>query len=110
MPVFNPLNQMWLNGIMDQARTRGINVLLQGVCGNATISFGGLIGLSDLVKSRRWLTLLRQVIQRQLRKRGYTSWRGAGYVALGPVLPLALRRLRWPAGQQLRLRLQSSSS
>jgi asparagine synthase (glutamine-hydrolysing) len=94
MPVFNPLNQMWLNAIMDQARSRGINVLLQGVCGNATISFGGLIGLSDLVKSGRWLTLLKQVVE--LRRGGYTSWRGAGYVALGPILPLALRRFVGP--------------
>ena len=93
-PVFNPTNQLWINTILNQAKSRGISVLLQGVCGNATISFGGLIGLADMVKSGEWLSVWRQV--RELRRNGHASWRGAGYLALAPVLPLALRRFIGP--------------
>ena len=73
-PVFNPLNQMWLNAIFDDAQSRGIQVLLQGICGNATMSFGGLIGLSDLLRTGRLFTLVRQI--RELRAKGHTSWPG----------------------------------
>ena len=93
-PVFNPMNQMWFNAIFDDARSRGINVLLQGVCGNATVSFGGLIGLSDLLRAGRWPTLFRQI--RDLRAKGHTSWRGGAYWAVGSSLPLMLRRLLNP--------------
>lgn len=89
-PVFNPTNQMWINSILDEARNRNINVVLQGACGNATVSFGGLIGLSDLLRSGRWIKLLRQV--RALRAKGHTSWRGAAYWAAGYALPLAVRK------------------
>jgi asparagine synthase (glutamine-hydrolysing) len=97
-PVFNPMNQMWLNTILDRARSKGITVMLQGVCGNATLSFGGLIGLSDLAQGGRWLTLVKQI--HQLRSKGHTSWRGGAYWALGPVLPLALRRFIGPQASQ----------
>jgi asparagine synthase (glutamine-hydrolysing) len=90
-PVFNPTNQMWVDAILDGVRTRGMDVLLQGVCGNATISFGGLIGLSELLRSGRWLTLVRQV--RELRANGHTSWRAAASWAAGGVLPKWMRRL-----------------
>ncbi len=94
VPVFNPMNQMWLNGIFDDARARGISVILQGICGNATLSFGGLIGLSDLLRSGRWLTLVRQI--RDLRAKGHSSWRGGAYWAIGSSLPMVLRRLLSP--------------
>ena len=93
-PVFNPMNQMWLNTMFDDARSRGINVLLQGTCGNATLSFGGLIGLSDLLRSGRWITLVKQI--RDLRAKGHTSWRGGAYWAIGSSLPMMLRRLLSP--------------
>jgi asparagine synthase (glutamine-hydrolysing) len=93
-PVFNPMNQMWFNAILDKARSRGINVMLQGACGNATISFGGLIGLSELFRSRRWLTLARQVFS--LRARGHTSWRGAAYWATSYAIPSWMRRFLDP--------------
>jgi asparagine synthase (glutamine-hydrolysing) len=89
-PVFNPMNQMWINAILDEARNRNINVVLQGACGNGTISFGGLIGLSDLLRSGRWISLLAQV--RTLRAKGHTSWRGAANWAAGSFLPLSLRK------------------
>ena len=93
-PTFNPTNQLWVDAILDGVRSRGLGVLLQGVSGNATISFGGLIGLSDLFRRGRWFTLLRQT--RELRAGGHTSWRGAAAWATGPVTPQWMRRLFHP--------------
>jgi asparagine synthase (glutamine-hydrolysing) len=89
-PVFNPTNHLWFKAIMDQSRERGITAILQGACGNATISFGGMIALSDLFIHGHWFKLAR--LARTLRKRGYASWRGAASFALGSVMPGSLRR------------------
>ena len=87
-PVFNPTNQMWVDAILRAASRQGSRVLLQGVCGNATISFGGLVGLADLFRSGRWVTLGRQI--RLLRAKGHTSWRGGASWAMGGLgAPLA---------------------
>ena len=93
-PTFNPTNMLWIDAILDGMRSRGLGVLLQGAGGNNTISFGGLIGLSDLLRSGHWIKLLRQT--RQLRARGYTSWRGAASWATGWLVPQWLRRLYHP--------------
>jgi asparagine synthase (glutamine-hydrolysing) len=68
--------------------------LLQGVCGNATISFGGLVGLADLFRGGRWITLARQI--RELRSKGHTSWRGGASWAMGGLAPQWLRGLMHP--------------
>jgi asparagine synthase (glutamine-hydrolysing) len=93
-PVFNPLNEMWFRAIVELARQHGITVLLQGACGNATISAGGLVGLSDLLRSGRWLALAQLVYS--LRKRGHVSLHGAASWATGPILPEWLRRRLGP--------------
>ncbi len=90
-PVFNVINQTWLEAILDESKARGIRVLLEGGGGNASISFGGLVGLSDLFRAGRWFMLAKQV--RQLRANGHTSWRGAASWAVGPVTPSWLRQL-----------------
>jgi asparagine synthase (glutamine-hydrolysing) len=69
-------------------------VLLQGAGGNATISFGGLIGLSDLFRRGQWIKLFR--LTRELRAGGHTSWRGAASWATGWLVPSSLRRLYHP--------------
>jgi asparagine synthase (glutamine-hydrolysing) len=93
-PTFNPTNMLWIDAILDGMRSRGLGVLLQGAGGNNTISFGGLIGLSDLLRSGHWIKLLRQT--RELRASGYTSWRGAASWATGWLVPQWLRRLYHP--------------
>ncbi len=93
-PALNPTNQLWVYAILNGMRERGLDVLLQGVSGNATISFAGLVGLSELFLHGRWFKLLRLV--HTMRSRGYTSWRGAAGWATGPVTPLWLRRLYQP--------------
>ena len=93
-PTFNPTNQLWIDAIFDTARSRGLQVMLQGAGGNATISFGGLIGLSELFRSGDWFRLLR--LTRELRAGGHTSWRGAASWATGWMVPAWLRRLYHP--------------
>jgi asparagine synthase (glutamine-hydrolysing) len=93
-PTFNPTNQLWIDAIFDTARSRGLSVMLQGAGGNATISFGGLVGLSELFRSGHWFRLLR--LTRELRAGGHTSWRGAASWATGWIVPTWLRRLYHP--------------
>ena len=89
-PVFNPTNHMWINAILDQCRERGLSVLLNGTCGNATLSSNGLIGLYELFSSGHWLTLIKMIYL--LRQRSYTGLRRASSVATGPAIPKWLRR------------------
>jgi asparagine synthase (glutamine-hydrolysing) len=83
-----------MNAIRDAMQGRGLNVLLQGAGGNATISFGGLVGLSDLFRGGQWIKLFR--LTRELRAGGHTSWRGAASWATGWIVPPWLRRLYHP--------------
>ena len=41
MPVRNALNFHWAHGILEQAKTRGISVMLGGDLGNASLSYSG---------------------------------------------------------------------
>jgi asparagine synthase (glutamine-hydrolysing) len=93
-PTFNPTNMLWVDAIFDNMRSRGLTVLLQGTGGNATISFGGLIGLSELFRSGHWLKLFRLI--REMRAGGHTSWRGAASWATGGLIPQRLRSLYHP--------------
>lgn len=93
-PTFNPTNLLWLDAILDETRSRGLRVLLHGAGGNSTISFGGLIGLSELFRRGRWIRLF--LVTRELRTGGFTSWRGAASWASGGLVPPWLRRLYHP--------------
>jgi asparagine synthase (glutamine-hydrolysing) len=93
-PTFNPTNLLWVHAILDGLRRRGLDVLLQGTGGNATISFGGLIGLSELFRRGQWVRLVR--LTHELRAGGYTSWRGAASWATGWIVPPWMRRLYHP--------------
>lgn len=93
-PTFNPTNLLWVIAILDGLRSRGLDVLLQGAGGNATISFGGLIGLSELFRRGHWIRLVR--LTHELRAGGYTSWRGAASWATGWIVPQWMRRLYHP--------------
>jgi asparagine synthase (glutamine-hydrolysing) len=93
-PTFNPTNMLWIEAILEEMRSRGLGVMLHGATGNATISFGGLIGLSDLLRRGHWWRLFQ--LTRELRSGGYTSWRGAASWASGGIIPQWLRRLYHP--------------
>jgi asparagine synthase (glutamine-hydrolysing) len=93
-PTFNPTNMLWVDATLDAMRSRGLHVLLSATGGNATTSFGGLIGLSELFRSGHWFKLFR--LTRELRASGHTSWRGAAGWATGSMIPQWLRRLYHP--------------
>ncbi len=93
-PTFNPTNMLWIDATLDGMRSRGLSVLLSATGGNATTSFGGLIGLSELFRSGHWFKLFR--LTRELRAGGHTSWRGAAGWVTGSIVPQWLRRLYHP--------------
>lgn len=70
-PVWAPINHIWADAISDDARRRGLGVLLNGQAGNMTISYDGNGWLVDLCRQRRWGEAIRQL--RALAGRG-ASW------------------------------------
>jgi asparagine synthase (glutamine-hydrolysing) len=88
-PVFNPTNCVWLDSILDEARSRGISVVLTGRSGNGTISYDGFLSLSDFFRSGQWLKLARATLA--LRRNGFTSLRKVGGITVLPLLPVALQ-------------------
>ena len=50
-PCFGPSNEVWSNAIMAQAREQGITLLLNGQCGNSTLSYEGIPALSAWFRS-----------------------------------------------------------
>ncbi|MGZ8312222.1 MAG: asparagine synthase-related protein, partial [Allosphingosinicella sp.] len=57
-PDLNLPNLAWTNGINDAAQAAGIEVMLVGTTGNATISYGGFEVLGELLARRRWASFL----------------------------------------------------
>jgi asparagine synthase (glutamine-hydrolysing) len=87
-PMLNLCNSVWMHALNDEARTRGIRVVLTGQMGNMTISYDGLTLLPHLVGQGRWLHWLREgsalVRNRQQRVRNVMAQ------SFGPYMPLAL--------------------
>jgi asparagine synthase (glutamine-hydrolysing) len=88
-PCFGPSNEVWLNAIFDRARASGITVLLNGNCGNSTISYDGMHAFSAWFRSGEWATLAR--VARQLVNTGHSSMRSIVRNAVWPSLPFWLR-------------------
>jgi asparagine synthase (glutamine-hydrolysing) len=88
-PVSAPLNQVWLDLILDDARDRGINVMLTGMQGNRTISYSGNDVIGRLFHSGRWVKSLRMAYV--LRRNGMSSGRDAASQTLFSLLPWRLR-------------------
>ena len=83
-PVLNLCNLTWSDAINDEARARGLRVLLTGQMGNMTISYDGMTLLSDLVRRGRWLQWLREatgvVRHRHRRVRGMLAQSFGQYI------------------------------
>jgi asparagine synthase (glutamine-hydrolysing) len=88
-PCFGPSNEVWLNAIFDQAKSLGITALLNGNCGNSTISYNGMHAFSAWFRSGQWGTLLR--VARQLVDKVESSRRLVVRNAIWPSLPFWLR-------------------
>jgi asparagine synthase (glutamine-hydrolysing) len=86
-PVLNLCNSVWSNAIMDEAKARGLNVLLTGQMGNMSFSYTGLELLPELLATGRWLKLASLVVG--LRRHGIRLESAAAHT-FGPFLPAAL--------------------
>ncbi len=93
-PCFGPSNEVWSNAIMDQARQSGVTLLLNGNCGNSTMSYEGIPALSHWFRSGSWGTLVR--IAWQMRAARSASVRLMVRNAVWPSLPFWLRRVTDP--------------
>jgi asparagine synthase (glutamine-hydrolysing) len=60
-PIFGAANSFWLFHILDRARAQGIDTLLTGQMGNATLSWSGAGGLASLARTGSWATLFTQI-------------------------------------------------
>jgi asparagine synthase (glutamine-hydrolysing) len=93
-PCFGPSNEVWSNAIMTQAHQTGMTLLLNGHCGNSTLSYEGIPALSKWFRSGSWGTLAR--IAWQIRAARSASVRLMVRHAVWPSLPFWLRRLTDP--------------
>ena len=93
-PCFGPSNEVWSNAILDRARASGISVLLNGNCGNSTLSYDGMSAFSAWFRSGQWGTLAR--VAGQFSRTRTTSLRSIVRHALWPSLPFWLRSITDP--------------
>jgi asparagine synthase (glutamine-hydrolysing) len=93
-PCFGPSNEVWLNAIMGRARESGITLLLNGNCGNSTLSYYGMEAFSAWFRSGQWGTLAR--VARQLIRARNASVRSIVRNAVWPSLPFWLRSITDP--------------
>jgi asparagine synthase (glutamine-hydrolysing) len=95
-PLLNACNHQWGSAINDDAKRRGLKVLLTGAMGNMTISYRGWEILPELMARREW-RLLHRAWQLATGP-GAMSWKGAALTTLGPWAP----RWLWKATARLR--------
>ena len=88
-PCFGPSNEVWVNAIFDRARSLGITVVLNGNCGNSTLSYDGMHAFSSWFRRGEWGTLTR--VAWQLIHAGHSSARSIVRNAVWPSLPFWLR-------------------
>jgi asparagine synthase (glutamine-hydrolysing) len=93
-PCFGPSNEVWSNAILDRARASGITVLLNGNCGNSTLSYEGMPAFSAWFRSGHWGTLTR--VAWQFTRTRNTSMRSIVRNAVWPSLPFWLRSVTDP--------------
>ena len=86
-PLGLPCNQVWWSAIHQQARHRGLSVMLTGESGNLTLSAGSLAVLARYLGEGRWLRWWREA--RQIRGPGIT-WRGVLASSVAPWIPRPL--------------------
>ncbi len=86
-PVLNLCNLTWSEAIADDAKARGITVMLTGQLGNPTISHDGMPHLPVLLARGRLIALFR--LLHGLRGDGM-RWRGGMAAAAGGFLPARL--------------------
>lgn len=94
-PVPSVVNMLWLSAILDQARQRGLGVLLEGTGGNGTFSYNSWSILGRFFRRGRWLKLAQTSLA--LRRRGDLSIKSSVRLSAGGLIPRWLTRKRVPA-------------
>jgi asparagine synthase (glutamine-hydrolysing) len=95
-PSLNVVNLLWIRAILDQARQRGIGVMLEGASGNGTISLETWSIFAYFFRRLRWIELLKTT--RSLRAHGDISFKAAARLSLTGLLPAWCNRKLIPAG------------
>jgi asparagine synthase (glutamine-hydrolysing) len=83
------VNQIWIGMILDRAAAAGINVMLTGAQGNATMSYSGGQVIGQCFRSGHWLKAFRHAFR--MRRNGMSSGREAVSQTIFSVLPWFLR-------------------
>jgi asparagine synthase (glutamine-hydrolysing) len=106
-PALNLCNMVWMNAINDDAKERGLSVMLTGQVGNMSLTYGGIEWLPELLLSGRLLRLWQ--VGAALVGSGSLGWRGFLTAAIGPFLPASLwERINRLAGRSHDLREYSA--
>lgn len=100
-PIQNGVHFLWMDAIIQQARSRGIGVLLQGAHGNTTFSYGGTLALGDMFRNGRWAKLARHMLA--FRQKGLIGIKGSLMLASNSSIPLWLRRRVLPSARSFNL-------
>jgi asparagine synthase (glutamine-hydrolysing) len=88
-PIGHPCNFVWWAKANDEAKARGLRVMLTGEAGNLTMSAGGLATLAQFVRAGRFATWFREA--RMVAGNGPT-WRGVLATSFGPWMPHTIWR------------------
>ena len=84
-PMLNPWIDDLRHEINRQARERGLTIMLTGVTGNISLTYGGLEVLPEPIAQRRPGAWLRQA--RLTVRAGTMRWRGLLFYSFGPWMP-----------------------
>jgi asparagine synthase (glutamine-hydrolysing) len=84
-PLVNLCNMGWINAINDEARSRGLTVMMTGLRGNLAFSHHGMDALPALLRQGRLLRLAREISG--LRRHGGVSLTSGVSAALRPFIP-----------------------
>lgn len=95
-PLLNRCNMGWVAAILDEAKRRGVRVLLTGEIGNMTLSHGGSDYLPQLLAQGRLPALA--ATAGALMRSGALSWRDIAGITLRPFLPEWVMRVLGRSG------------
>lgn len=89
-PMGLPCNQVWWTAVNDVARARGVRVMLTGEFGNLSMTAGGVVMLSEFLRTGRWGRWLREASA--FRGAEGPRWRGILSSSFAPWIPVRLWR------------------
>jgi asparagine synthase (glutamine-hydrolysing) len=102
VPVRGALNLAWWHALLDNARGRGVTVMLGGFVGNATVSYNGASAIAYLIGHVRWRAAIREA-RAAGAAAGASTPRILAAQGIAPWLPAwcyrGLQRLRDPLGR-----------